>query len=496
MQMVIVTDNAPYWDFLNEFPIIQAEDYLKGSPYQTNSIRLLNLCQSYDYQTIGYYVSLLAMAQDQKVSPSIQTIQDCTNVTLSQQFFAEMDDEIQESLRRVKKNELTLRIYFGGCVREEFAPLAKKIHEMFPLPLLTLRLAKDDDTTWSVKHLSILPVSDIPKKEEEVMRELARTYLRKKRFYPGPSQKQHFFHLAILVDPNEGYSAPSNQEALEKFVHAGESLGIHVDFIDKNDIKFIPEYAGLFTRTSPAVNHYTYQFTRYAAQENLAVIDEPQSIVKCRNKVYQAVAFQNHNITTPHTMLVSKYQPIPTSIGFPCIVKRPDSGYSKDVLKAENVKELKKVLQQFFKYSDLVIVQSFLPTEFDWRIGILDQKPLYAARYHMAKGHWQIINWSTNKDDEGVVEAVPLEQVPEGVVQIALNAANLIGNGLYGVDVKSCNDKNYVIEVNGNVSIDHGYEDQLLGDELYLQIMRVFLRRMQAKHGLQPAKQSHEHLVE
>lgn len=493
MQTIIVTDDAPYWDFLNEFPIIQAEDYLRGSPYQTKSIRVINLSQSYEYQTIGYYVSLLAMAQDQKVSPSIQTIQDCMNTELSKQFLTDVDEEIQNNLKKLEKNKLIFNIYFGASFQAELAPLAKKIHDLFPLPLLTLGLVKKR-SVWSINKLSVLAPQDIPAGEAVFMREMAQKYLSKKRFNSGPNKKQPFFHLAILTDPNEGYCAPSDQDALERFVEAGDELGIEVDFIDKNDIKFLPEYAGLFIRTSPAANHYTYQFSRRAAQENLVVIDDPYSIVKCRNKVYQAVAFQNHHIKTPHTMIVSKYQQTNISVPFPCVIKRPDSGYSKDVLKADNTKELKKALKQFFKFSDLVIVQSFLPTEFDWRISVLDRKPLYALRYFMAKDHWQIINWSstTEGEREGGIEMVPLHEVPEAVIRTALRAANLVGDGLYGVDVKSRDNDHYVIEVNGNLSIDHAFEGKLLSDDLYQQIMAVFLQRMQAKHGLLHVKPHYE----
>ncbi|MBP6917745.1 MAG: RimK family protein [Legionellaceae bacterium] len=493
MQTIVVTDDAPYWDFLNEFPIIQAEDYLKGSPYQTKSIRVINLCQSYEYQTIGYYVSLLAMAQDQKVSPSIQTTQDCTHAELSKQFLGEVDEDIQKSLSTIKEDTLTFNIYFGECFQTDFAPLAKSIYDRLPMPLLTLNLTKKN-SVWSINKISILASQDIPGKEKAFMHQMAQKYLNKKRFYSGSNKKQPFFHLAILTDPEEGYCAPSDEKALEKFAEAGDSLGIQVDFIDKNDIKILPEYAGLFIRTSPAANHYTYQFSRRAAQENLVVIDDPQSIVKCRNKVYQAVAFQNHQLKTPHTMIVSKYQSMNISVPFPCVIKRPDSGYSKDVLKADNEKELKKALNQFFKFSDLVIIQSFLPTDFDWRISILDRKPLYALRYYMAKDHWQIINWASTSSTtrEGNIEAVSLKEVPEDVIQTALDASSLIGDGLYGVDIKSRDNEHYVIEVNGNLSIDHDFEGKLLSDNLYRQIMTVFLERMQAKHGLLHAKPYYE----
>lgn len=490
MQIVIVTDDVPAWSFLKDFPIIPAEDYLKGSPYQTKSLRVINLCSSYKYQTIGYYVSLLAVAQDQKVSPSIQTIQDGMNLLLAKQFLQEIDEDIQKCLKKRRGNELTLQIYFGGCSQKSLATLAKKIYENVPLPLLTLNLIKNDGV-WTVNKFSPISVHDIPAQETKFMQEMAKMHLDKKRFYAGPQKKQHFFHLAILVDEEDEH-APSNDQALEKFVAAGESLDIQVDFIGKNDIKILPEYAGLFIRTTTRVNHYTYQFSRYAAQENLVVMDDPQSILKCCNKVYQAVSFQNHNIKTPRTLIVSKYQQENIAVTFPCVIKRPDSECSVDVVKADNEKELHKILKKFFKFSDLVIIQSFLPTEFDWRIGIIDRKPLFARQYYMAKNHWQIFDWASTEEAVGVRGiSVSIEEVPEGVLQIALRAANLMGDGLYGVDVKSRDNEHYVIEVNDNPSIDIGEEDFILGDAFYTKIMSVFLQRMQAKHGM-PVALTHD----
>lgn len=51
---------------------------------------------------------------------------------------------------------------------------------------------------------------------------------------------------------------------------------------------------------------------------------------------------------------------------------------------------------------------------------------------------------------------MPVEEVPKKVITTALKAANLIGDGLYGVDLKQ-NDKGvYVIEINDNPNIDSG----------------------------------------
>ena len=56
-----------------------------------------------------------------------------------------------------------------------------------------------------------------------------------------------------------------------------------------------------------------------------------------------------------------------------------------------------------------------------------------------------------------------------------------MGNDLYGVDIKMCNDFPLVIEINDNPSIDAGYEDAYLGDELYRIILTEFARRMDSK---------------
>jgi glutathione synthase/RimK-type ligase-like ATP-grasp enzyme len=129
-----------------------------------------------------------------------------------------------------------------------------------------------------------------------------------------------------------------------------------------------------------------------------------------------------------------------------------------------------------------VIAQEFLPTPFDWRIGIFDRKPLYACQYFMAEKHWQIINRESDEDSRyGRVKTMPVELAPSSVVRTALKAANLIGDGLYGVDLKQIGRKCYVIEVNDNPTIQSGVEDSVLKDTLYQRIMEGFLQRLERR---------------
>jgi glutathione synthase/RimK-type ligase-like ATP-grasp enzyme len=477
MQTVLVTDDPKSWRFLSHL----APDYLKEETYHQNkSLRIINLCHSYDYQTIGYYVSLLAHARDHKTIPSALSIQDVLSTSLSKLISQEIDDEIQHSLHNIKANEFIFSLYFGQNLAKRHASLAKKLHGLFPLPLIRFTLEKKKQ--WYIKKLSLLSPADIPPQHQEFMQESAKTYFAKKRFHQW-RKKQRFHDLAILIDPTEP-NAPSNKKALDAFVSAGEAMGLNVDFIDKNDTRSIGEYDALFIRATTSVNHYTYRFARRAYQENLVVIDDPQSIVKCTNKVYLAELMRSHQILTPETIFISKYDKKLPEINFPCVLKRPDSAFSLGVVKFDDPKELQKSLPQFFKTSDLILIQPFIPTEYDWRIGIIDHKPLFACRYFMAKDHWQIYNWGGDVAEiEGKHETIPLHEVPEAIIKTALKATRLIGDGLYGVDIKSHSNHHYVIEVNDNPNVDSGIEDEILGDVIYEQIMAVFLQRIRRNHG-------------
>jgi glutathione synthase/RimK-type ligase-like ATP-grasp enzyme len=167
-------------------------------------------------------------------------------------------------------------------------------------------------------------------------------------------------------------------------------------------------------------------------------------------------------------------------LGLPCILKQPDSSFSQGVIKVKTTEEYEAAIDQLLDKSDLIIAQEFVPTDFDWRIGILDRKPLYACRYYMARGHWQIYD-HTKKGaaSYGKADTLPIDRAPKCVVQTALKAANAIGDGLYGVDVKMVQDKPVVIEVNDNPSIEADVEDHVLKDALYDTVMDVFRRRLE-----------------
>ena len=97
---------------------------------------------------------------------------------------------------------------------------------------------------------------------------------------------------------------------------------------------------------------------------------------------------------------------------------------------------------------------------------------------------WKIIQIDEAKQAiEGKTVAMSIGEAPERVINMAVRAANLIGRGLYGVDLKQVEDRCYLIEVNCNPNLDAGNEDQVLGDALYREILGVFARRIAETAG-------------
>ena len=315
------------------------------------------------------------------------------------------------------------------------------------------------------------------------MRSAAEHYFARPR-YQVRRRRPPIYHLAILCDSEEQFP-PSNQPAIRRFERAAEKVGFGAELINRDDFSRLAEFDALFIRATTYVNHYTFRFSQRAQAEGLVVIDDPQSIIRCTNKVFIAEALTQHDMPTPKTVVCNRFNlsEIVGAVGLPCVLKYPDSAFSQGVSKCESEEELLEKADGILEVSDLFIAQEFLPTEYDWRVGVFDGKPLYACRYHMADGHWQIVKRVHSQNGHqfsyGKVEPIPLDLVPSGIVRTALRAARLVGNGLYGVDLKRIGRTNYVMEINDNPNIDVGYEDAVLKEELYRIIMQGFWERVE-----------------
>lgn len=486
MLSLVILENPREWELqLPGVEVVSARSYLLEPRFSdVRAARVYNLCRSYRYQSQGYYVSLVAAARGHKPLPSIATIQDLKSRPIIRVVAQDLEEMIQHDLGPLKSGEFTLSIYFGCNLAKRYERLSRALFNQFPAPFLRAHFKFHAEDGWLLDGLRPIAASEIPDEHHDFVRERAVEYFTRPRRH-APARREPKYDLAILQNPAEK-TPPSDERAIRRFIRAAEAQGFAVELIDKDDYGRLGEFDALFIRETTGVNHHTFRFARRAAAEGLVVIDDPESILRCTNKVYLAELLERHDIPTPRTVIVDEdtWGSAGLAIGYPCIVKQPDSSFSQGVVKAENDAELAEAVERLFRISELLIVQEFVPTPFDWRVGVLDREPLYVCKYYMAGRHWQILDHSQSGEEAfGRVETLAIEDAPPEVVRLAVRAAKLVGDGLYGVDLKEVGGRAVVIEINDNPSIDGGYEDKVLREELYERVIGVVAKRIEALRG-------------
>lgn len=480
MNKYIVVNQPEKWNFsIDTIIVITPQEYLTNPEYALiKKTRIFNLCKDYSYQSKGYYVSLLAEARGHLVSPTVKNLVDLNTLKIVKILSEEFDNVIQQSLKNIKSQEFTLSVYFGQNVAQKYKELSSLFYKHFQVPLVRVNFVFNHK--WQVKNIKAISEAEIPMEHIESVKLFANQYFSKKR-YDKPKLIKYNFDLAILINPNDP-APPSNSKALKKFMEIAEKMHIYTEIIQPKDLSKLTSFDALFIRQSTEVNNEAYMFARKAQQESIAIVDYPDAILKCCNKVYMAEALQNANIHTPKTVIIhsENQESAIENIGFPCVLKAPDSTFSFGVKKATSRKEYDLMVDDMLKESDLIIAQEFCPSDYDWRIGILDGEPFYACKYYMAKGHWQIYNWSAKKkkEQDGLSECLPVEKVPKKVINMAVKSAKLMGDGLYGIDIKVFQNEPMVIEINDNPNIDVGVEDEYYGDLIYTKILTAFKNRL------------------
>ena len=483
---LVVVDHARDWRGSDDDCIvIEAGDFLAGCALDETAL-VINLCGSYKYLSVGYYCSLMAQARGQQVLPSVKTINDLSRKAIYSLDTVELDRALNDALGGAGMPmpvAFSLDIRFGTTDYAPLADLARSIFDTFPAPLMRLDFARGDE--WHITAIRLQGSNALSDRERGACEALAAIWKGLPR--RAPVARRYRYRIAMLHDAHEEL-APSNPGALERFITVGRELGVEVAPISRQDFSRLAEFDALFIRETTAINHHTYLFAKKAESEGLVVIDDPSSILRCTNKVYLADLLRRHGIPTPLTFTLQKADAgalaaIEARIAYPMVLKIPDGAFSRGVVKVNDAVEFQRVAQELLRQSALIPVQEYLYTDFDWRIGVLNRQAIFASKYFMSKGHWQVAKRdASGKAEFGMAAAVPLDEAPPELLDYALHAANLIGDGLYGVDMKMTPRGPVVIEVNDNPNIDAGAEDSVLGDELYRIVLRDFVRRLDLLH--------------
>ena len=285
--------------------------------------------------------------------------------------------------------------------------------------------------------------------------------------------------LAIFA---ERYTIRSAVEltALTNFRLAAFELGHELDFLFKDELKYLRNYDGVLIRALTDPLNTSYVVARSAEMLGIRVLDHAESIRICCDKVNMYARMEAASVPIPVTRVLNEGELRPAvaeslfeSLGTPLVLKAPNSSFSLYVDKVATPEAFVKVGRRFLRRADRLIVQQYMPSEFDWRVITLDGRVLAVVTYRFAPQGWRTMDRS-DAGEWATVEGVARESADPRLLEVALAAANAVGRSLYGVDVKEIDGEYYVIEVNDNPTIAAGEEDQA-NPEIYEEIIRYLV---------------------
>lgn len=262
-------------------------------------------------------------------------------------------------------------------------------------------------------------------------------------------------------------SSGGEMNALMRFAQVARKYNHRVDFLFRPDIYRISEYDAIYIRALTDPLNAAYAAARTAEMHGVRVIDDPDSIRICCDKVSMYQHLIHAGVAIPETRFVEEHEltrecgaRLLEELGSPMVLKAPNSSFSMYVEKAASPSEFITIGKRFFRRADRIVAQKFVRSVFDWRIGVLGGQPLYACKYGIPSRRWKILTYTPEGHTvSGSIKAVALSEIEPLLIQRAVEAANAVGYGLYGVDLKQVNGDFVVIEVNDNPTICAGEED-------------------------------------
>ena len=122
----------------------------------------------------------------------------------------------------------------------------------------------------------------------------------------------------------------------------------------------------------------------------------------------------------------------------------------------------------------VVVLQEYINSNFDWRVGMLKNEILYLCKYCIPEGGWKVRSKINGRNVWGDTIPIPKEKIAPELKEICINLSKCIGEGLYGLDIKEVEDGYKVIEINDNPSLYYGFED-MMDKDIYEKIINALV---------------------
>ncbi|MGF3522346.1 MAG: ATP-grasp domain-containing protein, partial [Candidatus Bathyarchaeia archaeon] len=166
--------------------------------------------------------------------------------------------------------------------------------------------------------------------------------------------------IACFVE-KYNFSDPREGAALQNFKCAAEKSGNEFHFLFRENIEDIPKYNSVFIRATTDPLFTAYVVSKTAWELGLKVVDDPESITVCANKIHQYALFEKFNVPRIPTVFLNREElhhreisRIFRELGKPVVIKAPYTSFSRYVEKAACETSFREVAKRFFKKSDVL----------------------------------------------------------------------------------------------------------------------------------------------
>ncbi len=203
----------------------------------------------------------------------------------------------------------------------------------------------------------------------------------------------------------ERYTISNSEEmgALMKLGQVAHRHGHRLDVLFRPDMYKIPHYDAIFIRALTDPLNTSYIASRLAQLQGVRVIDDPDSIFICCDKVNMYRHLIKANVPMPETVFLEesdltyeKGSELLDKLGIPLVLKAPNSSFSMYVERVSTPDEYVNVGKRFLRRADMIVAQKFIRSQFDWRVGVLAGEPLYICQYVIPKRRWKIMTYTHN----------------------------------------------------------------------------------------------------
>jgi glutathione synthase/RimK-type ligase-like ATP-grasp enzyme len=227
-----------------------------------------------------------------------------------------------------------------------------------------------------------------------------------------------------------------------------------IEVIDSVSGRSLTEYDIIYFRFWGQTQGHAIAAARFCKLKGIPFVDSEVLRVGSQNKITQYMNLVEAKVPIPKTLigktasLLGQYRRF--GFTFPIIIKAVGATRGADNFKLEDEADMRDI---FARYPNTTFaLQSFVPNEGDYRVLVMGDRVVALVERTPKNG-----SYLNNTSQGAAARLVPLDTLPQEVLDTCVRASAFFGRQIAGVDIvkETGTDQYYCFEVNRAPQIEH-----------------------------------------